>query len=393
MSARRRRAARKPEGVLGEPPAGHLLGLLLRPLPVPLQRPAGQARREGAHELPLGAERHSGRRHASSDSLSEGVVKGRIDLNRFVALTSTNHAKTYGLYPRKGTIAVGADADIAIWDPERRVTITHDLLADGSDYTPRGAGGHRLAGATMVRGCVVMRDGELVGDKARAYLPRAKSPLARPHAGEWDRDAKQARNRRRSGARRHGSVEMKTLRIALAGFAIRSTFRGGAGADSSHRGEFRADPFVVEGDGAVQGRAEAPHRRLARCRPLPMCSSAAPRKTSTRSAPALPPAPGSAPPSCPPRPRDRGGRPAFPLREPRRRLPRHGRPGGRSSRAEALREGLHRARLDGLGSPDHQQQAPDQDPGRLQSLKIRMQPNETHLRLSARSARTRSPWT
>ncbi len=51
---------------------------------------------------------------------SEGVGKGRIDLNDFVALTATNHAKTYGLYPKKGTIAVGADADIAIWDPTRR---------------------------------------------------------------------------------------------------------------------------------------------------------------------------------------------------------------------------------------------------------------------------------
>jgi dihydropyrimidinase len=67
---------------------------------------------------------------------SEGVGKGRIDLNRFVALTSTNHAKTYGLYPRKGTIAIGSDADIVIWDPERTLAITHDLLKDGSDYTP-----------------------------------------------------------------------------------------------------------------------------------------------------------------------------------------------------------------------------------------------------------------
>ena len=113
---------------------------------------------------------------------SEGVVKGRIDLNRFVALTSTNHAKMYGLYPRKGTIAVGSDADIAIWDPNRKVTIGHDLLHDGSDYTPYE--GRDVTGwpvLTMVRGRVVMRDGELVGQKGHGtYLPRAKSALAQP---------------------------------------------------------------------------------------------------------------------------------------------------------------------------------------------------------------------
>lgn len=113
---------------------------------------------------------------------SEGVVKGRIDLNRFVALTSTNHAKTYGLYPRKGTIAVGADADIAIWDPDKRVTITHELLRDGSDYTPYE--GREVTGwpiITMVRGQVVVRDGELVGTRGHgAYLARNKSSLASP---------------------------------------------------------------------------------------------------------------------------------------------------------------------------------------------------------------------
>ena len=106
-------------------------------------------------------------------------MKGRIDLNRFVALTATNHAKTYGLYPRKGTIAVGADADIAIWDPTRRITIRHALLGDGADYTPYE--GLEVTGwpvLTMVRGRVVMRDGAIVGPKGHGtYLPREKSRL------------------------------------------------------------------------------------------------------------------------------------------------------------------------------------------------------------------------
>ncbi len=113
---------------------------------------------------------------------SEGVSKGRIDLNRFVALSATNHAKTYGLYPKKGTIAVGSDADIAIWDPERTLTLTHDLMKDGSDYTPYE--GIEVKGwpvLTMVRGKTVMRDGELVGEKGfGAYLTREKSPYAAP---------------------------------------------------------------------------------------------------------------------------------------------------------------------------------------------------------------------
>ena len=108
---------------------------------------------------------------------SEGVMKGRIDINRFVSVTSTNHAKMYGLYPRKGTIAVGADADIAIWDPNRKLTVTHDLLHDGSDYTPYE--GLEITGwptLTMVRGKVVMRDGKLEGARGYGmYLPRGRS--------------------------------------------------------------------------------------------------------------------------------------------------------------------------------------------------------------------------
>jgi dihydropyrimidinase len=111
---------------------------------------------------------------------SEGVVKGRIDINRFVALTSTNHAKMYGLYPRKGTIAVGADADIAIWDPDITQSLSHDLLHDASDYTPYE--GLQITGwpvLTMVRGRTVVRDGALVGAKGHGeYLARDQSAYA-----------------------------------------------------------------------------------------------------------------------------------------------------------------------------------------------------------------------
>jgi dihydropyrimidinase len=95
---------------------------------------------------------------------SEGVMTGRLDLNRFVALNSTNAAKLYGLHPQKGTIAVGADADIAIWDPERRVTITNDLLHHNVDYTPYE--GRTLTGwpvTVLSRGQVICHEGELLG--------------------------------------------------------------------------------------------------------------------------------------------------------------------------------------------------------------------------------------
>lgn len=105
---------------------------------------------------------------------SEGVSKGRIDINAFVAVTATNHARTYGLYPRKGTIAVGSDADIAIWDPDKRMTITNANQHHGSDYTPYE--GLEVTGwpvLTMVRGRTVMRDGELAsGAPAGRHQPR-----------------------------------------------------------------------------------------------------------------------------------------------------------------------------------------------------------------------------
>ena len=113
---------------------------------------------------------------------SEGVGKGRIDLNRFVELTATNAAKLYGLYPRKGTIAVGSDADFAIWDPNETRTVTWDILHDDVGYTPYE--GRVITGWPVLvasRGRIVVEDGKLnVARGSGAFLPCDLAEPARP---------------------------------------------------------------------------------------------------------------------------------------------------------------------------------------------------------------------
>ena len=107
---------------------------------------------------------------------SEGVKKGRISLQEFVALTSTNHAKMYGLYPRKGSIAVGADADIALWDADKQVTISQDLMHHGSDYTPYE--GLEVTGwpvMTLLRGPPVFEDGTAAVAPRGQFIARGAS--------------------------------------------------------------------------------------------------------------------------------------------------------------------------------------------------------------------------
>jgi dihydropyrimidinase len=113
---------------------------------------------------------------------SEGVGAGRIDLHRFVDLSATAAAKLYGLFPRKGTIAVGADADIAIWDPEKEVTIGADMLHDNVGYTPYE--GRAVTGwpvTVLSRGRVVVEDGQLNAERGSGeFLPCAVPDAARP---------------------------------------------------------------------------------------------------------------------------------------------------------------------------------------------------------------------
>ncbi|WP_447928731.1 dihydropyrimidinase [Vreelandella sp. EE27] len=95
---------------------------------------------------------------------SHGVEKGRIDINQFVALTSTNVAKMYGLYPRKGTIAIGADADLVIWQTGDRKTIDNNDLHHNVDYTPyEGIEIDTWPLMTLSRGRVVWQEGQYLG--------------------------------------------------------------------------------------------------------------------------------------------------------------------------------------------------------------------------------------
>lgn len=113
---------------------------------------------------------------------SEGVVKGRIDLPTFVGLSATNPARLFGLGGRKGAIQPGADADIVLWDPAKKQTITNALLQHGVDYTPYE--GREVTGwpvMTLRRGEIVMKDGEMVAaEGSGAFLARGSYELAKP---------------------------------------------------------------------------------------------------------------------------------------------------------------------------------------------------------------------
>lgn len=105
---------------------------------------------------------------------SEGVKSGRISLQTFVALTASNAAKIFGMDDRKGAIAIGYDADIAIWDPEKVTRVTAGGMHDNMDYTPFE--GWDLTGWPMTvisRGRIVVDGGELKAEAGTgAFVPR-----------------------------------------------------------------------------------------------------------------------------------------------------------------------------------------------------------------------------
>ncbi len=127
---------------------------------------------------------HAGIETRAMIAFSEGYAKGRFSLQRFVEVSSSNAAKILGMYPRKGAIAAGSDADIVLWDPnvEKRIALA-DLHHD-ADYSIWE--GHQIRGwpvLTMLRGKVIVENGRLTGSPNDGqWLSRRVDPriLARP---------------------------------------------------------------------------------------------------------------------------------------------------------------------------------------------------------------------
>ena len=106
-----------------------------------------------------------------------GVSRGNLDLHRFVDAASTQAAKLFGLYPRKGTVEVGSDADLVIYDPEYRGTLSVKTQHMNLDYN--GFEGVEIDGkpeVVTVRSAVQVKNGQFVGDKARGKFLRREAP-------------------------------------------------------------------------------------------------------------------------------------------------------------------------------------------------------------------------
>jgi dihydropyrimidinase len=107
-----------------------------------------------------------------------GVGAGRIDPHRFVEIVSTNPARMFGLWPKKGTIAVGSDGDLVLWDPERETTLSAASLHMRVDYSPyEGRVVRGTPAVVLSRGEVLVDHGRFLGEKGRGeYIKRQAGP-------------------------------------------------------------------------------------------------------------------------------------------------------------------------------------------------------------------------
>jgi dihydropyrimidinase len=126
---------------------------------------------------------HPAIEHRMELLFSEGVAKGRIDLSRFVEVNSVNAAKIFGMYPRKGSLSVGADADVVLFDPTEKHIIsakTHHMNVDYSAYE-----GVEVTGkvkTVLLRGKVVVHQNQDLTQKGYGkYIARKPDPVFLAH--------------------------------------------------------------------------------------------------------------------------------------------------------------------------------------------------------------------
>ena len=202
------RPARAPGGAVARAAHQRPPGRLHRPLPVLLHGPEG----DGPRRLLQDPQRHAGRGDTGMDLLHQAVVDGHISRRRWIEIACATPARMFGLYPRKGTIAPGADADVVIYDPARRAdALRRDAPHERRLLGVRGQAGHRPRrdGAVArgpgdrgpgVRGARGPRHVRAAGDMPVPVTPvRPVAPARAPFAGRPDASGAAGRGPHPSG--------------------------------------------------------------------------------------------------------------------------------------------------------------------------------------------------
>ena len=121
------------------------------------------------------------RKPADNEALWDGLknIEGKISMEQLVKYACTNPAKVGGVYPQKGTLSVGSDADIVIFNPKKKWTMTKKKMYGAADYTCYE--GREIEGKidlVMQRGKILVKDGEFLGERGDGkYLKRGKSSI------------------------------------------------------------------------------------------------------------------------------------------------------------------------------------------------------------------------
>ena len=131
---------------------------------------------------------------------TNGVNTGRLTMNEFVAVTSTNVAKIFGMYPKKGAVAVGSDADLVVWDPAKEKVIGAASQQSAIDYNVfEGKAVKGLPRFTLSRGHVAVHDGEIRTQEGHgAFVAREPNGAVNRALSTW-KDLTAPRPVQRSG--------------------------------------------------------------------------------------------------------------------------------------------------------------------------------------------------